>query len=456
LYNQALEMDRAGHAAFRRQYLVDSFYLYHGFSVIAALPLSSTLGQEKGNDLTGNNMANKNLTSAKRAKNDEFYTQYGDIQKEIEAYLEYNPDVFRGKVVYCNCDDPYESNFFRYFVLNFKKLVLKQLITTSYKPSPVANTQLELFGNNSTLTKSKGRPKVTANKFIINKVYDIDGDGEFNLKDVAKQLKTNEQNEWTPLKGDGDFRSNECINLLKQSDIVITNPPFSLFREYVKQLVDYNKKLVIIGNMNAITYKEIFPLIKENRLWLGATGNGSDMVFAVPNGSDIAESDRQKAARLGYVGDYTRLGNSCWFTNLDHGRRHQPLPLMTMNENLKYSKHKQIKGKTKYDKYENYDAIEVPLTKAIPSDYDGVMGVPISFLDKYNPDQFEIVGMCENVDLYKLKTKVYTTGECKKAYVDKFGKKGTYDLNASGVVYREGLLEKVYQRVLIKHKDLTI
>lgn len=399
-------------------------------------------------------MANKNLTSAKRAKNDEFYTQYGDIQKEIEAYLEYNPDVFRGKVVYCNCDDPYESNFFRYFVLNFKKLDLKQLITTSYKPSPVANTQLELFGNNSTLTKSKGRPKVTANKFIINKVYDIDG--EFNLKDVAKQLKTNEQNEWTPLKGDGDFRSNECINLLKQSDIVITNPPFSLFREYVKQLVDYNKKLVIIGNMNAITYKEIFPLIKENRLWLGATGNGSDMVFAVPNGSNIAESDRQKAARLGYVGDYTRLGNSCWFTNLDHGRRHQPLPLMTMNENLKYSKHKQIKGKTKYDKYENYDAIEVPLTKAIPSDYDGVMGVPISFLDKYNPDQFEIVGMCENVDLYKLKTKVYTTGECKKAYVDKFGKKGTYDLNASGVVYREGLLEKVYQRVLIKHKDLTI
>ena len=401
-------------------------------------------------------MANKNLTSAKRAKNDEFYTQYGDIQKEIEAYLEYNPDVFRGKVVYCNCDDPYESNFFRYFVLNFKKLDLKQFITTSYKPSPVANTQLELFGNNSTLTKSKGRPKVTANKFIINKVYDIDGDGEFNLKDVAKQLKTNEQNEWTPLKGDGDFRSNECINLLKQSDIVITNPPFSLFREYVKQLVDYNKKLVIIGNMNAITYKETFPLIKENRLWLGATGNGSDMVFAVPNGSDIAESDRQKAARLGYVGDYTRLGNSCWFTNLDHGRRHQPLPLMTMNENLKYSKHKQIKGKTKYDKYENYDAIEVPLTKAIPSDYDGVMGVPISFLDKYNPDQFEIVGMCENVDLYKLKTKVYTTGECKKAYVDKFGKKGTYDLNASGVVYREGLLEKVYQRVLIKHKDLTI
>ena len=401
-------------------------------------------------------MANKNLTSAKRAKNDEFYTQYGDIQKEMEAYLEYNPDVFRGKVVYCNCDDPFESNFFRYFVLNFNKLGLKQLITTSYKPSPVANTQLELFGDNNTLAKSKGRPKVTANKFIINKVYDIDGDGEFNLKDVAQQLKENKHNEWAPLEGDGDFRSDECINLLKLSDIVVTNPPFSMFREYVKQLVDYNKKFVIIGNMNAITYKENFPLIKENRLWLGATGNGSDMVFAVPNGSEIAESDRQKAARLGYVGDYTRLGNSCWFTNLDHGRRHQPLPLMTMNENLKYCKHKQIKGKTNYDKYDNYDAIEVPLTKAIPSDYDGVMGVPISFLDKYNPDQFEIVGMCENLNLYKLKTRIYTTDECKKAYFDKFRKKGTYDLNASGVVYRDGLLEKVYQRVLIKHKRQSI
>ena len=176
-------------------------------------------------------------------------------------------------MVYCNCDDPFESNFFRYFVLNFNKLGLKQLITTSYKPSPVANTQLGLFGDDKTLTKSKGRPKITANKFIINEVHDIDGDGEFNLKDVAKQLKANKHNEWTPLEGDGDFRSDECINLLKQSDIVVTNPPFSLFREYVKQLFDYNKKFVIIGNMNAITYKEIFPLIKENKMWLGATEN---------------------------------------------------------------------------------------------------------------------------------------------------------------------------------------
>ena len=335
-------------------------------------------------------MANSNLTNAKRAKNDEFYTQYVDIQKEIEAYLEYNPDVFRGKVVYCNCDDPFESNFFRYFVLNFKKLGLKQLITTSYKPSPVANTQIELFGDDKSLTKSKGRPKITANKFIINEVHDIDDDGEFNLKEVAKQLKANKHNEWMPLEGDGDFRSNECISLLKQSDVVVTNPPFSLFREYVKQLFDHKKKLVIIGNMNAITYKEIFPLIKANRLWLGATGNGSDMVFAVPNGIEIAESDRQKAARLGYVGDYTRLGNSCWFSNLDHGRRHKPLPLMTRADIIKFGTKKPFK------KYDNYNAIEISLVKNIPSDYDGVMGVPISFLDKYSPEQFEIIGATES------------------------------------------------------------
>jgi len=395
-------------------------------------------------------MANSNLTKAKNTKNDEFYTQYGDIQKEIEAYLEYDPDTFKDKVVYSNCDDPFESNFFRYFVLNFKRLEIKQLITTSYKPSPVANTQLCLFGDDVTLEPVKGRPKITANKFIINEVGDIDGDGAFTLEDIALQLKANKHNEWTPLEGDGDFRSEECVELLKQSDIVVTNPPFSLFRVYVGQLMEHKKRFVIIGNMNAITYKEIFPFIKDNKLWLGATGNGNDMVFAVPNGVEIAKSDREKAARLGYVGDYTRLGNSCWFTNLDHGRRHQPLGLMTMAENLKFNK--KLQNKAAYDRYDNYDAIEVPFTNAILSDYDGAMGVPISFLDKYSPEQFEIVGMCENEDLYKQKTKVYTSTECKQAYLDKFGIKGTYDLNASGVVIRDGLREKVYQRILIKHK----
>ena len=394
-------------------------------------------------------MANKNLANAKRVKNDEFYTQYSDIQKEIEAYLEYSPDVFRGKVVYCNCDDPFESNFFRYFVLNFNKLGLKQLITTSYKPSPVANTQLGLFGDDKTLTKSKGRPKVTANKFIINEVKDIDGDGEFNLKDVAKQLKANKHNEWSPLEGDGDFRSDESTNLLKKSDIVVTNPPFSLFREYIMQLVDNNKKFLIIGNLNAITYKEIFPLLKENKVWLGNNYkvNAGAMFFEIPekiaNLEQVREIKTNESGNKVYV---TRVQGVRWFTNLDHGRRHQPLPLMTKAEVIKFV------TKKPFEKYDNYDAIEVSLVKNIPSDYSGIMGVPVSILDKYSPEQFKIVGMCENLDLYKQKTKVYTSAECKQAYLDKFGKKGTYDLNASGVVARNGLLEKVYQRVLIKHK----
>ena len=336
-------------------------------------------------------MANKNLNKAKETKNDEFYTQYSDIQKEIGAYLEYDPNVFRNKVVYCNCDDPFESNFFHYFVLNFNKLGLKQLITTSYKPSPVANTQLQLFGNDKTLVKIKGRPKITANKFIVSEVGDIDEDGEFNLKDVAKQLKANKHNEWTPLEKDGDFRSPECVELLKQSDIVVTNPPFSLFREYIKQLIEHDKEFVIIGSMNVITGKEMFPLIKNNKLWLGNGFHAGNAYFFTPNMRDFASGVYD--AKTGLV----KFRNVCWFTNLDHGRRHQSLPLMSMEENLKYSKHKEIKGKKAYDKYDNYNAIEVSFTDAIPNDYKGVMGVPISFLDKYNPDQFEIIGSDYNI-----------------------------------------------------------
>lgn len=330
----------------------------------------------------------KNLKKARRAKNDEFYTQYSDIQKEIERYLDYNPNTFRNKIIYCNCDDPFESNFFRYFVLNFNKFGLKQLITTSYKPSPVANTQLSLFGNDKTLSKQKGRPKINANKFIINEVSDIDGDGEFNLKDVAKQLKANKHNEWAPLEENGDFRSPECVELLKQSDIVITNPPFSLFREYVKQLFDYKKKFLIIGNINCLTYKEIFQKIKENKAWLGNGMGRWISGFIVPESYELYGSE----ARIDENGNRIVATNNClWLTNLDHRRRHQPLPLMTMADNLKFSKHKEIQGKKAYDKYENYDAIEVPFTDSIPSDYKGVMGVPITFLDKYNPDQFEII-----------------------------------------------------------------
>lgn len=334
-------------------------------------------------------MPNNNLANARRVKNDEFYTQYGDIQKEVEAYLEYDPSTFKNKVVYCNCDDPFESNFFRYFVLNFKRLGLKRLITTSYKPSPVANTQLGLFGNDVTLQPVKGREKVTANKFIINEVGDVDGDGSFTLEDIAKQLKANKHNEWTPLQGDGDFRSDECVELLKQADIVVTNPPFSLFREYVGQLVEYNKQLLIIGSMNAITYKEIFPLIKENKLWLGNGFNAGNAFFSTPNiRDDFASGVYDQKTGL------VKFRNCHWFTNLDHGRRHESLGLMTMADNLKFNK--KLQGKVAYDRYDNYDAIEVPLTDAIPSDFKGVMGVPISFLDKYSPEQFEILGATES------------------------------------------------------------
>jgi hypothetical protein len=366
----------------------------------------------------------KNLTNAKRAKNDEFYTQYIDIQKEIEKYLDYNPNTFRNKVIYCNCDDPFESNFFRYFVLNFNKLGLKQLITTSYKPSAVANTQLGLFGDDKTLAKVKGRPKITANKFIINEVHDIDEDGEFNLKDVAKQLKTNKNNEWAPLDGDGDFRSDECVELLKQSDIVVTNPPFSLFREYVKQLFDHKKKFLVIGNINCITYREIFQKIKDNKAWLGNGMGRWISGFIVPESYDLYGTE----ARIDENGNRIVATNNClWLTNLDHGRRHQPLPLMTMAENLKYSKHKEIKGKKAYDKYDNYDAIEVPFTDAVPSDYKGVIGVPISFLDKYNPDQFEIIG-------------------CSYDY----GRPDGWDENINMSVSVNSV--NVYKRILIRHK----
>lgn len=392
-------------------------------------------------------MANKNLTSAKKAKNDEFYTQYADIQKEIEAYLEFDANVFRGKVVYCNCDDPYESNFFRYFVLNFNKLELKQLITTSYKPSLIANTQLKLYGDDQTLPKSKGRPKISANKFIINEVHKIAGETEFNLKAIAKKLKANKSNEWTPLEGDGDFRSDECISLLKESDIVVTNPPFSLFREYVKQLFDYKKKFVIIGNKNAVTSKDIFPLIKDNKMWSGKTGWGGGMWFVTMNDSDVDK-----------VVDGVNMKNvsSVWFTNLDHGRRHQPLPLMTMKENLKYSKHKDIKGKKEYIKFDNYDAIEVPFTDAIPSDYDGVMGVPVSFLDKYNPEQFEILGTSDNGlvdDKYK------STPGLTKQFVDDYysaGGTGAYkEGNPTAGIYENNVARMAYKRIFIKHKITT-
>lgn len=347
--------------------------------------------------------ANRSLGNAKSAKRDEFYTQYIDIQKEVEAYLEFDPDTFQNKVVYCNCDDPFESNFFKFFAANFNRLRLKKLITTSHDGSPIAG-QATLFPEYDEGSKSRKKPKAVA--VVINRVEDEDGDGAANITDVEIFLTRNKAAR-IALKGDegiypgGDFRSSECVAFLKEADIVVTNPPFSLFREYIAQLVKYDKDFLIIGNSNAVTYKEVFPLIRENRVWKGATANNRDMVFAVPKGAKVAEADRMKAERLGYPSDdkhdYTRLGNSCWFTTLDHGRRHEPLPLMTMADNIKFSKHKEVLG-IGYEKYCNFDALEIPFVDAIPSDFDGIMGVPITFLDKYDPDQFEIIANGDDRD----------------------------------------------------------
>ena len=386
-------------------------------------------------------MANTKLSDAKIAKKDEFYTQYQDIEKEVNAYLEYNPDVFKNKTVLLPCDDPEWSNFTRYFAQNFERLGLKKLISTSYAiESKKFKTDWvpTLFETENPIYNVE-RSRVCGKIFILD--HDANANGRIDIDDL----------QWQYLEGDGDFRSAEVTALRNEADVIVTNPPFSLFREFLAWIVEAEKLFLVIGNMNAITYKETFPLIKDNKIWLGATNFNTGMYFKVP--ADFVYASTYKFEREQNGEKVNRVPGVCWFTNIDHGRRHQPLPLMTMADNLKFSKHKEIRGKEAYDKYDNYDAIEVSYTDAIPNDYDGVMGVPISFLDKYCPEQFEIVGMCENEDLYGLKTKVYTTLECKDAYMQKFGKKGTYDLNASGVIICGGLKEKVYQRILIKRKS---
>ncbi|MDX1965367.1 MAG: adenine-specific methyltransferase EcoRI family protein [Pirellulales bacterium] len=367
---------------------------------------------------------NRSLGDAKRAKQDEFYTQYVDIQKEVEAYLEFNPDTFRDKIVYCNCDDPFESNFFKYFAANFNKLGLKKLITTSYDGSPIAGQGL-LFPEYDQGDNTRPRPHSIAIAVEIEEVTDLNGDGATGIDDVKLFLERNAHSR-TPLKGGGDFRSAECVELLKQADIVVTNPPFSLFREYVAQLVEHRKKFLIIGNQNAITYKEIFPLIKENKLWLGVD-NGGTKWFQVKEDYDIQTESRKKIVN---GVKYFSMGSIVWFTNLDHGRRHQRLPLMTTTENLKFSRN--IKGKAAYDRYDNYEAIEVPSFREIPSDYDGVMGVPITFLDKYNPEQFEIIGATESEG---------------KGFSNGLWLGNTAQALVKG--------ERVYKRLFIRHRNLS-
>ena len=324
---------------------------------------------------------NTNLHDAKRAKKDEYYTQWGDIEKEMTAYLGYNPDVFRNKTLLLPCDDPEWSNFTAFFALHFHDFGIKRLISTCCAPASA--------------TSARG------------KVLVLDrSDGNVDIKN------------WHYLRGDGDFRSAEVTQLRNAADMVVTNPPFSLFREFLAWLIEGDVTFSIIANSNAITYKEVFPLIKDNRLWLGATGNSNDMVFRVPVGTAVRESDREKAARLGYPSTptevYTRLGNSCWFTTIQHERRHSPLTLMSMDENLRTNK-RIMSNPYSYTTYDNFDAIEVPVTSGIPSDFKGAMGVPISFLDKYNPDQFEIIKFRHGNDGKDLRYR-QVTGELKTPY----------------------------------------
>ena len=389
-------------------------------------------------------MANSNLSKAKNAKNDEFYTQYQDIEKEMNAYLEFNPDVFRNKTILLPCDDPEWSNFTKFFAQNFERFGLKKLISTSYAP------ESKLYKNNYQPTLFEtNNPQFDEKKTIKNgKIFTLDrdktGDGKIDVNDL----------EWTYLKGDGDFKSAEIKKLRDEADIIITNPPFSLFRDFLAWIVEANKKFVIVGNKNCVTYKEVFPLIKENKLWSGRTEWSGGMWFETKDPTNVDKVIN---------GIDMKNVSSIFLTNIDHGRRHQPLSLMTMQDNIKFSKHKEVKGK-EYQKYDNYDVIEIPFTDSIPSDYDGIMGVPISFLDKYCPEQFQILGATQRGchdevpdtnkydDFWEVKQNGEKTGSSggktneNANLVGNDGKKN-YFTNKEGKV-----IQSAYQRIFIKHK----
>jgi Adenine-specific methyltransferase EcoRI len=337
-------------------------------------------------------MANANLTEAKRAKNDEFYTRYRDIELEVSAYLDFDAQAFRDKTVLLPCDDPEWSNFTKYFAQNFSRLGLRKLISTSYAPNskpPELNSQPTLFETESP-QYDEGKSSNNGKIFTLHR--DVNGDKKIDVDDL----------EWTYLAGTGDFKSDEIKKLRDEADIIVTNPPFSLFKDFYVWVTEAKKKFMIIGNMNAITYKEVFRTIQKDEAWIGATNFNTGMYFGVPAGFIYADS--YKFAREIDGEAVSRVPGVCWFTNMDHGRRHQPISLMTRNENFRFSKHKEIKG-VGYERYDNYDAIEVPFATGIPSDFIGVMGVPISFLDKYNPEQFLIIGASDNgavPDEYKL------------------------------------------------------
>lgn len=374
-------------------------------------------------------MANQDLKQAKDNKKDEFYTSLQDIEIEMKNYRL----QFKDKIILCNCDDPYESNFFKYFAMNFNFLGLKKLIATCYNGSPVAYTQLSIFDLDEATPKSDR----VAYKVEITKVEDMNGDGAIDLDDVEAMLQIPGMVQ--RLEGNGDFRSKECIELLKEADIVVTNPPFSLFREYLAQLVKYEKHFIIIGNVNAITYNTVFPLIKNNKLWLGQSIHSGDREFRVPDDYPLQAS----GYRIDEKGNkYIRVKGVRWWTNMDYPQRHEDLIL-----------YKTYKGhEEEYPKYDNCDAINVDVTAEIPVDYEGIMGVPITFLDKWNPDQFEILGLSRDMDI---PSKI----GMKKEFVDKYfeqGNKGQiapghpdlcyYDNNGNTIVpYRRMMIRKKVQ-----------
>lgn len=356
------------------------------------------------------------LRKAREVKADEFYTQLEDIELEMKHYKQH----FKGKTVFCNCDDPYESNFFKYFAMNFNYLGLKKLIATCYVSSPVMYTQLSLFGDMEQTFEKPADPNKKPYKVEITEVTDENGDGAFDLDDI-KQLLKSKKNVCTVLKGDGDFRSEECIELLKEADIVVTNPPFSLFREYIAQLVEYQKRFLIIGNVNAVAYKEVFPLIKDNKVWLGASIHSGDREFRVPDSYPLNAA----GCRIDELGiKYIRVKGVRWFTNLEYEERHEDLIL--------------YKSYTpeEYPHYDNYDAINVGTTADIPADYYGIMGVPITFLDKYNPEQFEIIGM--------------GTGDTAKKIGITKNYRGRTDL---AITLPDGRHTCPYNRILIRRKE---
>ena len=354
-------------------------------------------------------MSNQTFKKAKEAKYDEYYTQYYDIEREIEAYLDYNPDIFRGKTVLLPCDDPDWSNFTRYFAQNFELLGLKKLISTSYAPESKKYKGAYQLSWLETESPRFDKSKTNTHGKIFVLTDDVSGDGRIDLDDL----------QWDYLEGDGDFRSEEVTQLRDESDIIVTNPPFSLYRDFFAWIMDAEKQFILVANKNCATYKEIFPLIKENKIWVGVQPMGADMLFDVPKErAEYLLKNEKEGSKYRIVNNVVKArSTSCWFTNIEHGRRHQPLQLMTMEDNRRFNKHKDWEEKRSYCQIDNFDAINVPFIDAIPSDYKGILGVPITFLDKYCPEQFEILGITKT--WYGIANKIYP----KQIQIDKNGKK---------------------------------